>query len=249
MTSVPLLCLHGWGMNGGAFAPLRSALHEYASDALDLPGHGKRPWRAEHAGLAAHAALLASELPQRCVLVGWSMGGQLALELARQHPERVQALVLLATTPKFPQTQDWPHGLDSRTRTVFRMMLERDWRQTLDDFIALQLRGSRDAANVQQALQQSLLEHGLPVAAAMQAGLAWLDDVDLRAAIREVQQPALVIAGQHDRVTPPAAGRWLAEQLPQAQYVEVARAGHAPHLSHTEEVCAAMRPFLQQLCQ
>jgi pimeloyl-[acyl-carrier protein] methyl ester esterase len=234
-------------MNSGAFALLRSALNEFPSDALDLPGHGKRPWRAEHAGLAAHAALLASELPQRCVLVGWSMGGQLALELARLHPERVQALVLLATTPKFPQTTDWPHGLDSRTRAVFRMMLERDWRQTLDDFIALQLRGSRDAASVQQALQQSLLEQGLPVAAAMQAGLDWLDEVDLRAVISDVHQPTLVIAGQHDRVTPPAAGRWLAEQLPQGQHLEVLRAGHAPHLSHTAEVCTGVRSFLRKL--
>jgi pimeloyl-[acyl-carrier protein] methyl ester esterase len=247
MTSTPLVCLHGWGMNGGAFAPLRSALHEYASDALDLPGHGIRPWRAEHAGLEAQVALFARELPQRCVLVGWSMGGQLALELARQHPERVQALVLLATTPKFAQSTDWPHGSDSKTRAVFRLMLERDWRHTLDDFIYLQLRGSRDAESVQQALQQTLLQQGLPDPAALSAGLEWLDTVDLRAMLQQVAQPALVIVGQHDRVTSAAAGRWLAAQLPRAQHLEIARAGHAPHLSHVDEVVTAMRVFLDEV--
>jgi pimeloyl-[acyl-carrier protein] methyl ester esterase len=55
----------------------------------------------------------------------------------------------------------------------------------------------------------------------------------------------LVIAGQYDRVTLPAASRALAEALPDARYVEIRRAAHAPFLSHTTEFAALVTKFLQ----
>ena len=66
------------------------------------------------------------------------------------------------------------------------------------------------------------------------------------ASCRRSIQPALVLSGQHDRVTPPAAGRWLAEALPAARHEHIARAGHAPLLSHADEVVAATRDFLNE---
>ena len=56
-------------------------------------------------------------------------------------------------------------------------------------------------------------------------------------------QPTLVLHGALDTLTPPAAGAWLAETLPAAQYLEFARAAHAPHLSHSEDVAAAIARF------
>jgi pimeloyl-ACP methyl ester carboxylesterase len=60
----------------------------------------------------------------------------------------------------------------------------------------------------------------------------------------KILQPTLVLSGQNDRVTPPEAGRWMAEALPNARHVQVARAGHASLLSHVDEVAAAMQAFL-----
>ena len=57
---------------------------------------------------------------------------------------------------------DWPHGLDAATVDAFRAMLEQDWRQTLRDFVQLQVRGSRNAEATQQQLEAALLAHGLP---------------------------------------------------------------------------------------
>jgi pimeloyl-[acyl-carrier protein] methyl ester esterase len=53
-----------------------------------------------------------------------------------------------------------------------------------------------------------------------------------------------VIAGQNDRITPPAATRWLADALPRGQYHEIARAGHAAFISHGPEFTALLGPFL-----
>jgi hypothetical protein len=60
-----------------------------------------------------------------------------------------------------------------------------------------------------------------------------------------VRAPTLVIAGQYDRVTLPAASRALAEALPDARYVEIRRAAHAPFLSHTSEFAALVSAFLR----
>ena len=244
--AVPLVCVHGWGMNLRAFVPLREALrNEHPSWALDLPGHGRSEWHDQRADLESQLQDLQATLPEQCVLVGWSLGGQLALELARRAPHQVRALVLITSTPRFTQAADWAHGLDAEAVRAFDTLLAQDWRQTLRDFVQLQVRGGRNAAHTQQQLETALEVHGLPRAAALRAGLALLTGLDQRTELAHIQQPALVLSGQNDRVTPPAAGRWMADALPNARHVEIARAGHAPLLSHVDEVAAAIREFLR----
>jgi pimeloyl-[acyl-carrier protein] methyl ester esterase len=233
-------------MNLRAFDPLREALrHDHHSWALDLPGHGRSEWRDQRADLDSQLQDLQAMLPAQCVLVGWSLGGQLALELARRAPTQVLALVLVASTPRFTQAEDWPQGLDAETVRAFGALLAQDWRQTLRDFVQLQVRGGRNAEHTQQQLEAALEAHGMPRAAALRAGLALLTSIDQRAQLAHIQQPALVLSGQNDRVTSPAAGRWMAGALRNARLVEIARAGHAPLLSHVDEVAAAIREFLR----
>jgi pimeloyl-[acyl-carrier protein] methyl ester esterase len=186
-------------------------------------------------------------LPQRCVLLGWSFGGKLAIELAVRAPGRIAALLLVAVSPKFAQSGDWPHGMDLRSMQAFRTVLEQDWQQTLRDFIWLQMRGSRNADAAQQVLEAALAQQGAPVPEALRNGLDLLSRIDLREQVTRITRPVLLVSGQNDRVTPPDAARWMADALPQAQLVEVPRAGHAPFVSHHEEVAAAVRGFLASI--
>ena len=71
-----------------------------------------------------------------------------------------------------------------------------------------------------------------PTGRALAAGLGILREADLRDALPRITLPALVIAGEHDRLTPPEAGRALASGLPAARFRLVERSGHAPFLSH-----------------
>jgi pimeloyl-[acyl-carrier protein] methyl ester esterase len=246
--TAPLVCLHGWGMNLRVFDPLRDALaDERDSWAIDLLGHGRSGWNAARADFSAQVDDVLAVLPPRCVLLGWSLGAKLALELTLRAPERIQALVLVAATPCFAQSPDWEHGMDARALQAFRAVLAQDWQRTLNDFIWLQLRGSRHAEAAQQQLQQALATHGAPHPEALQRGMELLGHVDLRARLSQVMQPALLIAGQHDRVTPPGAAHWMSQALPDARLITVARAGHAPFASHHDEVLVALRDFLAEL--
>ena len=76
-------------------------------------------------------------------------------------------------------------------------------------------------------------------------GLNTLATSDLRPTVPHVRTPTLVIAGQNDRITAPGASRVLATTLPDARYVEMRRAAHAPFLSHRKEFIAALEHFLQ----
>jgi pimeloyl-[acyl-carrier protein] methyl ester esterase len=236
----PLALLHGWGMNLRVFDALRVPLAQhYTVTALDLPGHGRSPWMS---GLTAaqQLALLAAQLPQDALLVGWSLGAQLALQLAAGGTLRVQRLALIASTPRFVRSEDWPHGLAPAVLQQFAAQLQRDPRRTLMDFLSLQVRGSARADIVLASLQQTLLEHGEPQNLALAAGLERLQHNDLRALARALCVPTLVIAGQYDRVTPCAAAQALVEMMPQAELLALPRAGHAPFLSHGQEVLAAL---------
>jgi pimeloyl-[acyl-carrier protein] methyl ester esterase len=114
----------------------------------------------------------------------------------------------------------------------------------VQNFLALQTRGDEHALEALRLLRSRLASHGEPDERALEAGLRVLRDADLRDELPRVGLPALVIAGEHDRLTPPAAARALAVGLPSARFRLIERSGHAPFLSHPAEVLAEIRGFL-----
>jgi len=241
----PLVLLHGFGLNLRVFDGMVAVLAaHYRVTAIDLPGHGASAWNAQ-AGSPSWLAGLAAALPRAATLVGWSLGGQLALQLAAQPALAVRRLVLIASSPRFVQAPDWPAGLTPATLQSFAAQLERDAPRTIADFLELQVRGSLDAAMVRTRLQLALQQHGAARTEALRAGLELLEHNDLRELARRVDLPALLIAGQYDRVTPPQAAQALARLLPAARLLQIPRAGHAPFLSHPAMVTAALLDFLR----
>ncbi len=253
-TGLPIVMLHGWAMNLRVFDRLRADLAAgeagappLQSWAIDLPGYGRSPWWPDAVRFEVQCAAVLAALPPRCVLAGWSFGAKIALALAAQQPARIAGLVLLSASPKFARTADWPHGADAATLEVFKDMVQQHWQQLIEDFLWLQVRGSQQAAATLQQLQAALAAQGEPRREALLAGLQWLGELDLRPALKSVRQPALIISGLNDRVTLPEASRWLAQALPDGRLLELARAGHAPFISHHAAVAAAIRGFMAAL--
>jgi pimeloyl-[acyl-carrier protein] methyl ester esterase len=245
-TGKPLVLWHGWGMNLRVFDGLRDSLAAtHRVFAVDLPGHGRSAW-PRAADVATQLDLLLETVPENAVLLGWSLGSQLALRAARAVPERVRALVLLNATPRFVSGADWPHGVDAAVLERFAEGLKRNYLQTVTDFLDLQLRGSGIDGQRRQAIRDTVSGHGFAQPAALAAGLQMLSDHDLRADASAVMVPTLVIGGQHDRVTPPGAAIALSEIMPGARHVEIPRAAHAPFLSHPAELLTALHEFLHE---
>jgi pimeloyl-[acyl-carrier protein] methyl ester esterase len=239
----PLVLLHGWALNRRVFDDLIEQLGRDCI-ALDLPGHGM----AEASDVWSPAALathMLAQMPPTFDLLGWSLGAQVAVEIAAVAPERVSRLVLVGATPKFTQSVDWPHAVTTNTLDMLATQLCRHPTRTIADFLALQVRGSTAATNTLSRLQQSLRAGGAGADAALVAALEWLRTTDQRSRLSSIQQPSLVVAGQYDRIVHPEASKSLAQSLPNALYLEIPRCGHAPFLSHPEHLHALLQEFLQ----
>lgn len=244
MSPSPVLALlHGWGMNARVFDTLADRLAaRFDVRVLDLPGHGGRAPLADNT-LASWAGDAVHALPDGAILLGWSLGGQVAMRAALDHPGRVARLILLATTPRFVASQDWPHGMAADDLATFGQALFADPGATLLRFLSLQTRGAPDQKALLQTLRQTLQAVPAPDTRALEAGLAMLRDTDLRSELQALTQPTLVLHGGLDTLTPVGAGAMLASGLPHALYHVFPRAAHAPHLSHVDAVADAIGRF------
>jgi len=249
----PLVLLHGWGLNVRVWDALAPALAAHRQLlAIDLPGHGRSPWRADRAGASAQVEWIGDTLAGRIgrasyALLGWSLGAQLALRWAAQPPAGLrppEQLVLIAATPRFTVAPDWPYGTPDARLLRMAEGLQNDYQQTVSEFLELQVRGSVAGEAVLARLRAALFTHGEAIPEALTADLALLRTTDLRGGLGSIDTPTLVLAGQYDRVVPPAASRALAAAMPHAHLVEIHRGAHAPFLSHAAEVAALLTQFL-----
>ena len=108
-----LVLLHGWAMHSGIWACVCEQLAQnFRLHLVDLPGHGLSS-AGESGSLQDMVEMVAEILRDNCVVAGWSLGGQVAIELALQKPMQVEKLVLIATTPCFIKREDWQWGMDA----------------------------------------------------------------------------------------------------------------------------------------
>lgn len=239
-----LVLLHGWGLHSGIWAGLLPELvRRFRVTCIDLPGHGLSRGHGGGFTLDEAAESASAVAPRGAAWLGWSLGGQVAMAAAIAG-RRIRRLLLVATTPRFVAVPGWECALPPDTLVQFAASLGEDYHRTVRDFLTLQLRGDRQAATLLVALRQVLAQRQDPDPAALRAGLEILAATDLRAAISGLTTPALVIAGERDRLTPAEAGRRLAEALPAARFCVFPCAAHTPFLSHPAEFVAAVTGFL-----
>jgi pimeloyl-[acyl-carrier protein] methyl ester esterase len=239
-----LTLLHGWGLNGAVWNSVRDALKKrFTLHIVDLPGHGHSK-SAAIMSLSAMVDTVAGAMPRHSYLLGWSLGGQIALELARCHSARVDKLLLVATTPCFLQREDWSPAVLPSVLDDFCAQLSSDAPATIKRFLALQVLRQPNRGDAMMKLQQALAARGSVDADALATGLEILRNTDLRGRLAEIKQPTLVLQGDNDALTPEPAGRWLADHLPDARYVKITDAAHAPFLSHHDTFLCELTEFL-----
>ncbi|WP_242111901.1 pimeloyl-ACP methyl ester esterase BioH [Luteimonas aquatica] len=240
----PLVLLHGWAMHGGVFAPLAARLRERRTLYLvDLPGHGRSRDSAVPLTPEDCAAAILERVPA-APWCGWSLGGLVALHAAATRAASVPALLMLCASPRFVRGADWRYGMSPEIFRDFASGLRGDYRGTLERFIALEAYGSTDARGELRALREELFARGEPAAHVLADGLELLETADLRDALPRLAQPSLWIAGRRDRLVDPRAMREAAALAPDARFAQVEHGGHAPFLTHADEVAALIGDFL-----
>jgi len=242
-----IVLLHGWGMHSGMWGPVVAQLaRRHRVHAVDLPGHGRSapvtPCTLDTM-VAAIDAAFESETRSLAVL-GWSMGGLLAMRWANSQPTRVCRLALICTTPRFVAGADWPHAMPAATLARFGDELQVAWKLTVQRFLTLQVHNSEHGRATLAALREHLWMRGEPSRRALADTRQILATADLRGDAARIAQPTLVVSGSRDTLCLPEAGRWLAAAIPGARFAEIAGSAHAPFLSHRDAFCETLEPFL-----
>jgi len=241
-----LVLVHGWGLHSGVWDDLLERLTpRYRVTVVDLPGHGRSREAAGGPDLDRLAEQIGAVAPQSAAWLGWSLGGLVAMAVARRWSQRVSRLILVATTPRFVNSEDWDAGMDRVVFNGFFEDLRDDYRRTLERFVALQAGSDSESRRVIKALHRQLLRFGAPRPEALKAGLTILQDTDLRGELRGLSMPVQLIHGRRDRLASNRAAEYLAKALPNARLICMRGAGHAPFLSHPQEFAELVAGFME----
>jgi pimeloyl-[acyl-carrier protein] methyl ester esterase len=202
--------------------------------AVDLRGHGDAPPAPSGHGVAAHArdlaALFAGARLEGALLVGWSLGAQVALEALPLVGERVAGLALLAATPCFAAQPGWEHGLPAASVHALAARVRHRPDVALRRFFDGMFAPDELAEGDREALAATVLAAPFSQGVAL-AELQDLLVADQRPRLAAIGVPTLLVHGERDPICLPAASAWMAERVPGARRWVLPGVGHAPQLS------------------
>ncbi|UNC48344.1 pimeloyl-ACP methyl ester esterase BioH [Enterobacter huaxiensis] len=241
-----LVLLHGWGLNAEVWHCVNEELaSHFTLHLVDLPGFGRsRGFGAMSLDEMAQQVLDAA--PQQAIWLGWSLGGLVASKIALDHPERVQALVTVASSPCFSAQEAWP-GIKPDVLAGFQQQLSEDFQRTVERFLALQTMGTETARQDARTLKQTVLSLPMPDVEVLNGGLEILKTADLRERLIALTMPHLRIYGYLDGLVPRKVVPLLDALWPESESLVIAKAAHAPFISHPAEFCSALSALSQRL--
>lgn len=230
----PVILIHGAGGNHLYWPSQIRRMPGLRIFALDLPGHGKSGGSGEQS-IAAYASSILNWLQaidiHRAIFVGSSMGSAIALYLALEHSEHVAGISLigggarLAVNPillqETSQTTTYHNAIDKLVHWYFSP-------QTPEELVTLCARRMFD-------IRYSVLNGDLVACNAF----------DVTERLGEIRQPALVICGEDDKMTPPRLSQILARSIPGAELEIVEHSGHMVMIEHPELIASHLMRFAE----
>lgn len=250
----PLVFVHGWSMSGRVWRFQAEGLAGACRViTLDLRGHGRSGVSAaadfSMAALAGDVAALFERLDlEGAVLVGWSMGAQVALQAFAAVRKRLAALVLVGGTPRFTADADYPYGLAPVEAKGMGVRLKRDYEKTLGGFFRQMFAEDELSREQENRIAREIVMGGrLPEPGVAQQALETLAAADLRAVLPGIDLPVLLLHGDRDAICLPAASRYMAERLPRATLMIIKGVGHAPFLSRPAEFNDLLAEFVGEI--
>ena len=239
----PLVMIHGWGMHSGMWMQAKDLLSQHFElHLIDLPGMGYSESLSEY-DLDKVAQEIALFTPKNAYLLGWSLGGLIAMKIAMHQP--VKKLVLIGSTPCFVNREDWELGTPTEVFQTFFADVIQDFESTMHKLLALIAMGGGNARGTAKVLKQEFSARPLPSQKALQDTLNILLHTDLRKQLSQITAPTLLLHGEHDKLAPIGAAVWLSTALPNAKLHEIKGAAHEPFLSHPQVFADTIVEFLK----
>jgi len=247
-SGIPVVLLHAFPFDRAMWEPQLAPIAAAGFRVLapDLPEFGETTPGSEVFTIERSADVIADFLEEigieKAVVVGVSMGGYIAMALARRHPHRLLALIL-ADTKAAPDDAD---GKANRDRLIADV-------KAGDAPAAAEALLPKLFSSITREQYPEVIEQARSIilrqrAAAIIAGLyALRDRPDAGPGLELVSVPALVLVGEDDAITPPSVAEHIARQIRGAELVRIAEAGHLANLEKPDAFNSAVIAFLRKL--
>jgi pimeloyl-ACP methyl ester carboxylesterase len=234
-TGPPLICIHGAGGTHHHWGYQLRNLSDIAQVyALDLPGHGRSapPGRDTIAGYATVVLTFMDELNlKRATLVGHSMGGAVALQVALDAPERVIGLGLFGAGGRMRVAPAILDGLTGDRLATIRTIVEYAYAPDVSERV-------RRQAEAAYALCDPSVYRGDYLAC---------DGFDVLSRLNEIGCPTAVVCGTADHMTPPKYAEALRDRIGSSTLTLIVGAGHMAPIERPAEVNTALRELISRI--
>lgn len=228
--------LPGWAMGAETMQPLRDALGEHLPH-MNVEIH---PLPAiQLSSLETDLSSFAQQLKPGA-LVGWSLGGMLAVQLNRRFAEHFPRVTTLASNACFVERPDWSPAMPTETFRTFYQNYRDDPEKTLARFALLVAQGSPQARQLIRTLEWDALS-----AEQRLHSLAVLGMLDNRSTLRSALQPMLHCFGAQDGLVPVAVADAVATLNPASRVAISYQAGHALPLEQPQWLAAEIAGWLE----
>lgn len=243
LLATPIVLLNGWCMSDNVWEPLLPTLQSL-TDVYVLTVTQYQP-------LDALCETIISQLPKRSVLLGWSLGGMIATHIAAHFPQRVEALVTLASNAQFVADDGWDHGMAQGVFAAFYQSWKGHPQKTRQRFLALIAQGDEQAREQQRYLTALERDESSTSLASWRdnpsnalVGLALLREIKNQPVITHIQCPVLHCYGDSDALVPVSVVEHMRVQAPQHHYYVVPKTGHLlPYVA--DRIAPQISAFLQ----
>ncbi len=250
----PVVLVHGWCLSSAVWKCQYEGLKgSFRLLAPDLRGHGRSQETSGPLDFDSFAEDLVDLFDAlglaKVVLVGWSMGAQIALQVSAELSRRLAGMVLVSATPCFTAAEDFPYALARNEVSGMRLKVQRNKERALNGFYTRmfaegELKGHPAAAGIKQLLSEITSPDTADVLDALDA----LSEADMRPLLPAVNVPTLILNGGLDQICLPQASSYLKAHVSGAEQIVYPHCGHAPFLTHSEQFNADFICFARRVC-
>lgn len=248
-SGTPVLLIHGFPFTSRMWQPQLSGLADTAQIlAPDLPGFGSSPAAPEaqasvdQLAHACMAALDAQGIIGPAVIGGLSMGGYIALAIARLYPQRLRGLMLLSTRAG----ADGAEAKANRDKAIATAR-EQGPAPAGEGMFPKLLAPANYEAQPQTAEELKAIMAGATTEGVVMALTAMRDRPDSTPLLSQISAPTLVVHGEEDQVIPKGEAEAMAAAIPNSQLHLIPQAGHVPNLEQAEKFNEVVAAFLGSL--
>ena len=243
-----VLLLHGIGggqsmwLDGGSGTANALSQAGYRALAIDLPGYGDSDGAPDMDSMVQAVLDVAEHIgAARTVLLGHSMGGMVAQEVAARYPQRLNGLILACTSASFGKADGaW------QAQFVAERLAPLDAGLGMAGMAQKLVPGLVSPQAPAAALQIAVDVMARVPEATYRSALRAIAGFDRRAALAQIAVPTLLLAAEHDRTAPPEVMQRMAARIAGSSYHCLADAGHIANLEAPAAFNAAVLAFLHR---